>query len=408
MVCAFAFTATHQGAASPRPVLLIYGDSLSAGYRLGSQNGFAPQLAKVLEEKGWDVEIRNASLSGETSAGGLERLAWTLADLPKNAPLAAILELGANDALRGQNPRRTERNLDAMIARMKEMGIEVLLAGMRAPRNLGSRYRGYFDGIYPRLAEKHDILLYPFFLEGVALNPSLNLLDGFIRTKRAWRGLFRGFFPMWKGFCAARQSKRSAKIAAGFGRFFRGGVMPMEYRPLGRSDIKVSSVCLGTMTWGQQNSEAEGHAQMDRALEAGVNFFDASEMYPIPPQAETHGRTEEIIGTWFQSRKKRGDVILATKVAGRSSRLPWLREDGGRIEQSRAQIMEALEGSLRRLQTDYVDLYQLHWPDRPMNLFGGALGYQHREGESHAIGEILETLAACVESGEGSAYRIVQ
>ena len=176
--------------------------------------------------------------------------------------------------------------------------------------------------------------------------------------------------------------------------------MPMEYRALGRSDIKVSGICLGTMTWGQQNTESDGHAQMDRAFEAGVNFFDASEMYPIPPQAETKGRTEEIIGSWFRARKNREKIILATKVAGRSSRLSWLRKDGGLVEQSRSQILEALEASLRRLQTDYIDLYQLHWPDRPMRLFGGRLGYEPMEGESRPIGEILETLALCVKSGK--------
>ena len=175
--------------------------------------------------------------------------------------------------------------------------------------------------------------------------------------------------------------------------------MAMEYRALGRTGIKVSSICLGTMTWGQQNSESEGHEQMDYALDAGVSFFDTSEIYPIPPQAETQGRTETIIGTWFEARKNRDKVILATKVAGRST-MTWLRKDGSPAQQSRAQIFEAVERSLKRLQTDYIDLYQLHWPDRPMRLFGGKLGYKHIEGESHAIDEILGTLAECVQAGK--------
>ena len=182
-------------AAAERPVLLIYGDSLSAGYRLSAQDGFAPQLARALQEKGWDVEVRNASVSGETSAGGRERLSWTLSSLPRDAPRIVILELGANDALRGKNPRRLEKNLDAMIARMKDLGIEILLAGMRAPRNMGGRYRESFDSIYPRLAEKHGIVLYPFFLEGVALMPSLNLLDGIHPNKAGVARIVSGILP---------------------------------------------------------------------------------------------------------------------------------------------------------------------------------------------------------------------
>ena len=172
----------------------------------------------------------------------------------------------------------------------------------------------------------------------------------------------------------------------------------MKYRELGRTGLNVSEICLGTMTWGEQNTESDGHAQMDMALEHGVNFFDTSEMYAVPPRAETQGRTEEIIGTWFQARKNRDKVILATKVAGRSP-MTWLRNDGSGTEQSPAQIREAVEKSLKRLQTDYIDLYQLHWPDRPMRLFGG-LGYQHSEGETHAIENILGTLGELVSEGK--------
>ena len=122
----------------------------------------------------------------------------------------------------------------------------------------------------------------------------------------------------------------------------------MDYRQLGETDIQVSQICLGTMTWGQQNTEEEGHQQMDYALEQGVNFMDASEMYPIPPQAETQGRTEQIIGTWLKARQCRDKIILATKVAGRSP-MNWLRDGGAATEQSRAQIFEAVDKSLKRI-----------------------------------------------------------
>ncbi len=173
----------------------------------------------------------------------------------------------------------------------------------------------------------------------------------------------------------------------------------MEQRQLGTTEIKVSHLCLGTMTWGQQNNEEEGHTQMDYALEQGINFFDTSEMYPIPPKAETQGRTEQIIGTWLKARQCRDQIILATKVAGRSS-MNWLRDGGAKTEQSRAQIFEAVDKSLKRLQTDYIDLYQLHWPDRPIKLFGGPLGYRHIEGKSHPIADILDALKECIKSGK--------
>lgn len=138
----------------------------------------------------------------------------------------------------------------------------------------------------------------------------------------------------------------------------------MEYRPLGRTGIKLSAICLGTMTWGQQNTEAEGHAQMDYALAHGVNFFDTAELYSIPPTRDTQGSTERIIGSWLKARKNRDKVILASKVCGRNE-LDWFRDDRSPTRINPRQMREALEKSLKRLGTDYLDLYQLHSPDRP-------------------------------------------
>ncbi len=173
----------------------------------------------------------------------------------------------------------------------------------------------------------------------------------------------------------------------------------MEYRRLGRTDLKVSLICLGTMTWGQQNTEADGHAQMDYALDQGVNFFDTAELYSIPPRAETQGSTERIIGSWLRSRGARDKVILATKVAGRSENT-WFRNDGSPAELSRPQIEEAVDKSLRRLQTDYIDLYQIHWPDRPMPWGSNPTVYQHQEGDSHPITETVEIMTDLVKAGK--------
>ena len=172
----------------------------------------------------------------------------------------------------------------------------------------------------------------------------------------------------------------------------------METRALGRTRLQVSVICLGTMTWGEQNTEQEGHAQMDLALDRGVNFFDTAELYAIPPRRETYGRTEEIIGTWFAARGNRDKVILATKVIGRS-RIDWSRAGGRTADLSREQIFEAVEGSLRRLRTDYIDLYQVHWPDRPLQLFQGH-EYVHMEGASIPIEETLAALGELVEQGK--------
>ena len=171
----------------------------------------------------------------------------------------------------------------------------------------------------------------------------------------------------------------------------------MEYRRLGRSDIEVSLICLGSMTWGEQNSEAEGFAQMDFAVERGINFIDTAEMYAAPPRRETCGRSEEIIGNWLAARGGRDKIVLATKVNGPSGGLDYIR--GGRTRLNRHHIAEAIEGSLRRLKTDYVDLYQLHWPDRPIKAFG-QLGYEHSEGEETPPEDTLEVLAELVRAGK--------
>jgi len=173
----------------------------------------------------------------------------------------------------------------------------------------------------------------------------------------------------------------------------------MEYRELGRTGVKVSALTLGTMTYGEQNTEAEGHAQMDYAVDRGINLFDAAEIYPIPPKPDTQGRTETIIGTWLASRKNRDKILIATKVAGRSTRIDWLRDETMLSRQSAAQITEAVDKSLKRLQTDTIDLYQLHWPDRPMRIFEG-LEYERLAGDAHAIHDILEVLGTLVSSGK--------
>lgn len=178
----------------------------------------------------------------------------------------------------------------------------------------------------------------------------------------------------------------------------------MDYRELGRTGIKVSALCLGTMTWGEQNSEAEAHEQMDHALAQGINFFDTAELYPIPPKRETQGRTEAYIGSWFKARKSRDQVILASKVMGRS-KYDWFRKDGAQARVSPGQIREAVEASLGRLRTDYIDLYQVHWPDRPIKVMG-ALEYEAKEGDAHPIGETLAVLGKLVEEGKVRAIGI--
>ncbi len=174
----------------------------------------------------------------------------------------------------------------------------------------------------------------------------------------------------------------------------------MEKRKLGNTDLDVSVICLGTMTWGQQNTEEEGFAQMDYAVDHGVNFFDTAELYAIPPTAETCGRTEEITGNWLAARKNRDQIIIATKVAGPGTHLPWIR--GGERDFSRAHIDAAVAGSLQRLRTDYIDLYQLHWPEREVNSFGRhdfPEDAEIRENEKQRILGTLQILGEYVKKG---------
>jgi aryl-alcohol dehydrogenase-like predicted oxidoreductase len=170
----------------------------------------------------------------------------------------------------------------------------------------------------------------------------------------------------------------------------------MEYRRLGRTDLQVSVICLGTMTFGEQNTESEAHDQLDYALSRGINFLDTAEMYPVPPRAETQGRTEAYIGSWLGRRGRRDELIIATKVAGPGSWLSYLR-GGPRLD--RTHMQQALDDSLRRLQTDHIDLYQIHWPARPTNFFG-RLGYVHEDGEHTPIEETLSVLADFVQAGK--------
>lgn len=169
----------------------------------------------------------------------------------------------------------------------------------------------------------------------------------------------------------------------------------MEYSKLGHTDIEVSRICLGTMTYGEQNSEQEAHQQLDYALTQGINFLDTAEMYPVPPKQETQGHTESYIGSWIEKRKCRNKIILATKVAG-PGMMEYLR---GGAELCAQQIQQAFKESLQRLKTDYVDLYQVHWPSRNTNFFG-RLGYRYDDSNSTPIKETLEAINDLVVSGQ--------
>ena len=170
----------------------------------------------------------------------------------------------------------------------------------------------------------------------------------------------------------------------------------MNYRKLGNTELNVSTICLGTMTWGEQNTQNEGFEQMDYALDQGVNFWDTAELYSVPPKKETYGHTEIIIGNWFKKSKKREKVILATKVAGPMRE--YLR--GGGNNYGIEKMTEAINGSLKRLQTDYIDLYQLHWPERNTNTFG-KLGYEHKENSFwNKFEDVLGNLKKFIDAGK--------
>jgi len=175
----------------------------------------------------------------------------------------------------------------------------------------------------------------------------------------------------------------------------------MRTHTLPGTDLTVSRVCLGTMTWGQQNTETEAHAQLDLAVAEGINFIDTAEMYPVPPNAETQGRTERYIGTWLAKRRKRDDLVIATKVAG-PGRRDWIRN--GRTDLTKDVIAEAVDTSLQRLQTDYLDLYQIHWPQRNLPNFGGVLFDPSKEKEGPSIREQVEGMAAMIRAGKIRHY----
>ena len=172
----------------------------------------------------------------------------------------------------------------------------------------------------------------------------------------------------------------------------------IEKRNLGKTGIEVTSICLGTMTWGEQNTESDAHQQLTYACdERGVNFVDAAELYPIPPKAETQGRTEQYIGSWLKKRGQRHDLVIATKACGPGV---WVNYFRGGPRHNKQHLVEAVDASLKRLQTEYIDLYQLHWPDRQTNFFG-RLGYRHEDdADETPIDETLAALECLAESGK--------
>ena len=175
----------------------------------------------------------------------------------------------------------------------------------------------------------------------------------------------------------------------------------MKYRKLGNTNINVSVICLGTMTFGEQNTQQEGFEQMDYALERGINFFDTAELYAVMPRKETYGKTEEIVGNWFQERKNRDKVILASKIASKSEDdLQWIREGSVNLGFDRRNMDLAIDNSLKRLKTDYIDLYQLHWPERKVPKFG-VLDFKYDPNDEWtAIEEVLDNLNRLVKAGK--------
>ena len=176
----------------------------------------------------------------------------------------------------------------------------------------------------------------------------------------------------------------------------------MKYRKLGTTDIDVSVICLGTMTFGEQNSQQEGFDQMDYALERGINFFDTAELYAVMPRKETYGKTEEIIGNWFQQKKNRSKVILASKIASKTENdLTWIRDGAEKLGFDKKNMNAAIDASLQRLQTNYIDLYQLHWPERKVPKFGKLdFEYDPYDNEWIQIEEVLDNLNNLIKSGK--------
>ena len=176
----------------------------------------------------------------------------------------------------------------------------------------------------------------------------------------------------------------------------------MKYRKLGTTDIDVSVICLGTMTFGEQNSQQDGYDQMDYALERGINFFDTAELYAVMPRKETYGKTEEIIGSWFQQKKNRSKVILASKIASKTENdLTWIRGGAEKLGFDKKNMNAAIDASLQRLQTDYIDLYQLHWPERKVPKFGKLdFEYDPYDNEWIQIEEVLDNLNNLIKSGK--------
>ena len=171
----------------------------------------------------------------------------------------------------------------------------------------------------------------------------------------------------------------------------------MKFRKLGTTDIDVSLICLGTMTWGTQNTEKDAFEQMDYAVSQGINFFDTAEIYSVPPTSDSYGKTEVMIGNWFEKRKNRDKIILASKVAGPGC--DWIRDGGNNFDEKK--IGEAIDGSLKRLKTDYIDLYQLHWPERSTNFFGRRdYLFNNKEGNWNSFESILEALEKYIKRGK--------
>ena len=175
----------------------------------------------------------------------------------------------------------------------------------------------------------------------------------------------------------------------------------MNFKKLGNTDLNVSTICLGTMTWGEQNDQKSAFEQMDYAFDQGVNFFDTAELYSITPRRETYGKTEEIIGNWFQQTGKRKNIVLATKIASKSTGLEWIRGGKEKLGFDKKNINAAVDASLQRLQTDYIDLYQLHWPERKVPLFGKLdFSYDEKDINWTSFNEVLENLNDLVKTGK--------